>query len=104
MRRLLIVLLVTAACGKGGSGWECKVDADCSDPLRCGLIEVADGSRRTMCVNPEGVLDPTQTPKSYRDYALPIGLGAVVLVALLMLRSSMKARSKRKRARSAGEA
>ena len=97
---MVMVLLIAAACGKGGEGWECSVDADCNQGLRCGLIETGDGARRTMCVNPDGILNPTLTPKSYRDYALPIGAGVAGLVLLLMLRSSVIARRKRKRARS----
>lgn len=98
MRVMVMVLLVVAACGKGGAGWECNVDADCNDGLRCGLIETGDGARRTMCVNPDGVLNPTETPKNYRVYALPVAAGSVVLVMLLMLRSAVVARRKRRRA------
>jgi hypothetical protein len=99
MRRMVMVLLLAAACGKGGDGWECSVDADCNEGLRCALIETADGTRRTMCANPDGVLNPTETPKSYRTYALPVGAGGAFLVVLLMLRSSVIARNKRKRAK-----
>ncbi len=101
MRLMVVLLLIATACGRGGQGWECSVDADCNEGLRCGLIETADGARRTMCVNPDGILNPTETPKSYRAYALPIGVGgAVVVVLLLMLRSSVIARKKRRRAKS----
>jgi len=103
MRRMVMVLLIAAACGKGGDGWECSVDADCNQGLRCALIETADGTRRTMCANPDGILNPTQTPRSYRTYALPVGAGAGLLVVLLMLRSSVIARNKRKRAGSSGD-
>lgn len=98
---VVMVLVLAAACGKGAQGWECSVDADCNQGLRCGLIETGDGSRRTMCVNPDGVLNPSDTPRSYRSYALPAAAGGVVLVMLLLLRSSVIARRKRRRARPA---
>ena len=97
MRLLVMVLLVAAACGKGGEGWECSADGDCNDGLRCALIQSGDGAKRTMCVNPDGVLNTSTTPKSYRTYALPIGVGAAGVVMLLMLRASVIARAKRKR-------
>ncbi len=98
---LVMVLVLAAACGKGAQGWECSVDADCNQGLRCGLIETGDGSRRTMCVDPNGVLNPTETPRGYRSYALPAVGAGVVLVMVLMLRSSVIARRKRRRAKSA---
>ena len=103
MRRLVMVLLIATACGKGSEGWECSVDADCNQGLRCGLLETGDGTRRTMCVNPDGVWNASEAPKSYRAYALPIGAAGAGLVVLLMLRSSVIARRKRKLAREAAQ-
>jgi len=100
MRLVVMVLLIATACGKGGEGWECSADADCNKGLRCGLLETGDGTRRTMCVNPDGAWNTSEAPKSYRAYALPIGAGGAVLVVLLMLRASVIARKKRKRATS----
>ena len=45
MRLMVMVLLIATACGKGGEGWECSVDADCNQGLRCGLLETGDGER-----------------------------------------------------------
>ncbi|MCX5747420.1 MAG: hypothetical protein NT062_33565 [Proteobacteria bacterium] len=101
MRRLVMVmvLLVGTACGKGGVGWECRVDADCDKGLLCGLLQSPDGSKRTMCVDSDNTVNLTDAPKSYRSYALPIAVGGAFLVVLLMLRASVIAREKRKRAR-----
>ena len=99
MRRLIMALLVVTACGKDGVGWECSVDADCDKGLSCGTLQSADGAKRSMCVNSDGAWDVTATPKQHRSYVLPIGVGAAGLVLLLMLRASVIARQKRKRAK-----
>ncbi|MBA3541879.1 MAG: hypothetical protein H0T79_19850 [Deltaproteobacteria bacterium] len=97
MRFMVMVLLVAVACGKGGEGWECTIDADCDKGLMCGLLQGPDGTRTTMCVNSDNLVNVSGTPKSYRTYALPIGVGGAFLVVLLMLRASVIARGKRKR-------
>ncbi len=101
MRHLILVLLVATACGKDGVGWECSVDADCEQGLSCGTLQAPDGAKRSMCVNSDGAWDVTAMPKKHRSIVLPIGVGAGGLVLLLMLRASVIAREKRKRAKSA---
>jgi hypothetical protein len=97
MRLLVMVLLITTTCSRG-EGWECSTDTDCNKGLRCALLETGDGNKRTVCLNPDGVWNTSEAPKSYRAYALPIGAGGAVVVGLLMLRASVIARRKRKRA------
>lgn len=100
MRALVIaVLLAVTACGKGGENWECDVDADCDKGLMCGTLQTPDGSKRAMCVKPDGVWNMAGEPKTYKRYIMPVAIGAGVLVLLLMLRSSVVARDKRRRAK-----
>jgi hypothetical protein len=98
-RLLVLVLLVATACGKRAEGWACDHDSDCEKGLMCGTLQAADGSKQTMCTNPDGLWDMSKKPKTaLGTYGLPVGIGAGFLVILMMLRSSIIAREKRKRA------
>lgn len=98
----LVAVACAAGCGKSGENGTCSTDTDCEDGLRCALLQGGDGAKHEMCVNPGGAWDLSAAPKSagLRRYAIPAGVaGGVSLVLVLLLRGSVRARERRKRAK-----
>ena len=97
MRRLIMIALLVAGCGRHGEGWACDVDADCDKALRCATLQTPDGAKRAMCVNPDGVWDVSAEPKTNSRYIVPIGIAFGGLLLLVMLRASIVSREKRRK-------